>query len=305
MNSHPKRIGIKALALMAAGAALVNFSAHGADRSWNGGTASYTNAANWTGGIVPGVADNAINDNGTNNVVQINLGDPDWAVGQIRAGNSTGNGAFTQNGQTVTPLGTNYNGSVISEFFTPFRLGVVAADTGVYTLNGGTLNFGSGQLHVGEVGTGILNINGGSIIGSNVVTVNFGGIAVPNPAVINATAGHGPYLGDYTYFEQGYNPAFPSKGLPPAGTTIVSLTQSDHSYTLAPSYTANDAVILDTAVSNATITLTTPTALTGLSFVGSAGNGPVVCAYTINHSSGAPETGTLSVPDWLAPARRF
>lgn len=299
MNSNPNRFGLKALALVAAGAALVNFSARGADRNWTGGTASYTNAANWTGGIVPGTLDNAINDNGTNNVVQINLGDPDWVVGQIRAGNSTGNGAYAQNGQTVTVLGTNYNGSVISEFFTPFRLGIVAADTGVYTLNGGTISYGSGPFHVGEVGTGILNINGGFIGGSGVFKINSGGIAVPNPAVINATAGHGPYLGDYTYFEQGYAPAFPTRGLPPAGSTIVSVTQADHSYTMAPSYTANNAVILDTAVPTATITLTTPTNLTALSFVGSAGNGPVTNNYTINYASGAPDTGILVVPDWF------
>jgi len=143
------------------------------------------------------------------------VGDPDWTVGQIRAGNSVGNGAFAQNGQTVTALGTNYNGPVISEFFTPFRLGIVAADTGVYTLNGGAIGYGNGPFHVGEVGTGILNINGGSIAGSGVLSINSGGIAVPNPAVLTATAGHGPFLGDYTYFEQGYSAAFPATGLPP------------------------------------------------------------------------------------------
>jgi autotransporter-associated beta strand protein len=33
--------------------------------------------------------------------------------------------------------------------------------------------------------------------------------------------------------------------------------------------------------------------------MGSAGNGPVVVNYTVNHASGAPETGSLSVPDWF------
>ena len=281
--------------------ALPLLTARAADISWTGPSADYTNATDWSPASVPGAIDNAINDNGTANAVEINVGDPDWTVGQIRAGNSAGNGAFVQNGQTVAALGTNYNGPVISEFFTPFRLGIVAADTGVYTLNGGTLNYGTGPLDVGEVGTGTLNINGGSIIGSGNFADNSGGIAVPNPAVVTATAGHGPYLGDFTWYQQGYWAANPTTGLPAAGTTIVSESQSDHSYTLAPSYeaAAPDAVILDTAVSNATITLVTPTVCSGLSFVGSAGNGPVILNYTVNHATGAPDVGSISVPDWF------
>jgi len=302
MNSLKQRFGIKPLLAIAAGGAVALCDMHGvqaADRSWSGGTSSYNTPGSWTGGVVPGVLDNAINDSGTNNVVQINIGNPDWTVGQIRAGNSVGNGAYLQNGQTVTTLGTNYNGSVISEFFSPFRLGIVAADTGVYTISGGTLNYGPGEAHIGEVGTGIMNINGGTVTGTGQFRVNNGGIAVPNPAVVNATAGHGPYLGGFTYFEQGYSPANPTKGLPPAGTTIVSVTQGDHSYRFAPSYTNNNAVILDTAVSNATITLTVPTNLTALSFLGSAGNGPVNVRCIVHYASGANDTNTIAVPDWF------
>jgi fibronectin-binding autotransporter adhesin len=293
---HISEIGALALAALA----LWPVATRAADIHWQGPTASYTNAADWVGGVLPGAGDNAINDNGTGNAVQINVGDPDWRVGQIRAGNSAGNGAFVQNGQTVTPLGTNYNGPVISEFFTPFRLGIVAADTGVYTLNGGTLNYGTGPFDVGEVGTGTLNINGGTITGSGVFYVNSGGIAVPNPAVITATAGHGPYLGDYTYFEQGYYTPDASKGIPAAGSTV-SNGALDHSYTLAPSYTAPNAVVLDAAVNSVTITLATPTVCSGLSFLCSAGNGPATNSYTVHYASGADDTGTLVVEDWFFP----
>jgi autotransporter-associated beta strand protein len=293
---HISEIGALALAALA----LWPVATRAADIHWQGPTASYTNAADWVGGVLPGSGDNAINDNGTGNAVQINVGDPDWTVGQIRAGNSAGNGAFVQNGQTVTPLGTNYNGPVISEFFTPFRLGVVAADAGVYTLNGGTLNYGTGPFDVGEVGTGTLNINGGTITGSGVFYVNSGGIAVPNPVVITATAGHGPYLGDYTYFEQGYYTPDASKGIPAAGSTVNN-GALDHSYTLAPSYTAPNAVVLDAAVNSATITLATPTVCSGLSFLCSAGNGPATNNYTVHYASGADDTGTLIVEDWFFP----
>ena len=290
------KVSLVTLALLAAS----NLAARAADIQWIGGTASYTNAAAW-GGNVPGILDSAINDNGLGNAVQINVGDPDWTVGQIRAGNSAGDGSFVQNGQTVTALGTNYNGPVITEFTTPFRLGIVAADTGVYTLNGGSLNYGSGPFTIGAVGTGILNINGGAIAGSGVFAVNYGGISTPNPAVLTATAGHGPYLGDYTYFEQGYYTPNTTVGLPAAGSTVVSIGSPDHSYTMAPTYTAPNAVIVDAAVPNATITLGTPTVCSGLSFMASCGDGPVNVNYTVNHSSGTPETGTLVVQDWFFP----
>ena len=292
--------GVSALTLIAAVTATL-LTAQAADVQWQGGTASYNNTANWNPATIPGITDSAINDSGSSNAVQINLGDPDWTVGQIRAGNSAGDGAFVQNGQTVTVLGTNYNGPVITEFFTPFRLGILAADTGTYTLNGGTLNYGTGQLSVGTDGTGIMNINGGSIVGSGNFAVNAGGITTPNPAVLTATAGHGPYMGDYTYFEKGYYTLDSSVGLPPAGSTVASVGDpTGHSYTLAPSYTAPNAVIVDAVVPNATITLPTPTACSGLSFMCSCGNGPVNLTYTINHSSGTAETGTLVVQDWFA-----
>ncbi len=76
--------------------------AKAADIFWTDGTASYTNAANWAGGVVPGSADNAINTNGTGNIVQINTGNPDWTVIDLSAGGTlNGAGAFEQNAQTV------------------------------------------------------------------------------------------------------------------------------------------------------------------------------------------------------------
>src|ERR1700722_15952437 len=48
--------------------------ARAADIEWQGGTASYTNAGDWVGGVVPGPSDNPINSNGTNNVLEINIG---------------------------------------------------------------------------------------------------------------------------------------------------------------------------------------------------------------------------------------
>ncbi|MEY2428085.1 MAG: hypothetical protein QOJ40_970, partial [Verrucomicrobiota bacterium] len=245
-------------------AALLAFpalTAKAADIHWQGPTASYTNIADWVGGVVPGFADNAINDNGSNNAVQINAGNPDWTVNQIRAGNGAGNGAFEQNAQTLT----------LSNISRAFRLGVAAADTGVYTLNGGVINYNSGAFNVGEIGTGILNMNGGSIVGSGNFAANFG-LSTPN---VSASMDGGTSLTGTTWFEQGFDGANPAVGLPVPGSTIISnVLGADHSYTFAPSYNANDTVMIGSnEVTSATITLTSPTACSALSFLGSAGNG--------------------------------
>ena len=49
----------------------------------------------------------------------------------------------------------------------------------------------------------------------------------------------------------------------------------------------------------ATLTLTTPGAFGGLSFLASSGNGTVTVAYTINFADGSTEAGTFDSPDWF------
>lgn len=122
-----------------------------ADITWQGGTASYNIPTNWVGSVVPGSADNAINDNGATNVVQINPGNPDWTVTDLSAGSAASAiGAFQQNGQTVTANGW-------------FHVGAGSNSTGFYTLNSGTLNVLNGRLFLGESpgSTSSLTINGG------------------------------------------------------------------------------------------------------------------------------------------------
>jgi autotransporter-associated beta strand protein len=130
---------------------LSSFVAQAADIFWTGGTASYTNAANWTGGIVPGASDNAINTNGLGNVVQINAGNPDWTVIDLQAGSIEGtSGAFEQNGQAVSSTGWT-------------RLGLATNSSGSYTLNAGTLNVLGGRIILaeGENSAATLTLNGG------------------------------------------------------------------------------------------------------------------------------------------------
>jgi autotransporter-associated beta strand protein len=260
--------------------------ANAADIHWVDGTASYTNAADWSPAVVPGATDNAINDNGSNNAVQINLGDPDWTLTGLRAGNGAGNGAFTQNGQTVT-----VNGSI-----RPFRIGAASGNTGVYTLNGGAVIFTNGEFVVGQLGIAILNVNGGTINGFANFAVNIG----TSLDGVTATMDGGTNKTGFTWFEQGFYTPDTTRGLPAAGSTFSSVSDATHSYTMASSYAGSGTVMLSAGVPSATITLTSPTACSGLSFLGSAGNGPVSVNYTVHHADSTIEVGSIAVLDWFA-----
>jgi autotransporter-associated beta strand protein len=144
--------GLRPLSLAIAGLSLA-LTARSADIFWQGGTADYTNAASWVGGVVPGTSDNAINASGSNNIVQISVGNPDWTVVDLSAGGLTdSSGAYVQNGQTVTSTGW-------------FHVANGTNAIGYYTLNGGTINVNGGRIFLCEAPntTGFLNINGGTI----------------------------------------------------------------------------------------------------------------------------------------------
>src|SRR5882762_8628725 len=149
---NPKReysstAGVFALAVLISLSSLV---AEAADIFWTDGTASYTNAANWTGGIVPATGDHGIVSNG---VVQINVGNPDWTIDDLSAGGTANSsGAIEQNGQTL-----NMNSWL--------HIADGSNAVGVFTLNGGTVNVTNGRLFLCEAPntTGTLNLNGGVI----------------------------------------------------------------------------------------------------------------------------------------------
>ena len=79
-----------------------------------------------------------------------------------------------------------------------------------------------------------------------------------------------------TYYEFGYNIDAPDTGIPAAGTTFFSEELPDHSFQMAASYTNNNALLIDRTLTNATITLNSPAAYTGISFLTAAANGAVV-----------------------------
>jgi len=102
-----------------------------------------------------------------------------------------------------------------------------------------------------------------------------------------------------TWYEMGYVSTAPTTGLPHAGSTLTNLTAPDHLYKMAPSFTANNAILLTSNAPSATLTPSTSAAFAGLSFLMACGNGPATVGCSVHHANGLVESNTFSVPDWF------
>jgi len=103
----------------------------------------------------------------------------------------------------------------------------------------------------------------------------------------------------FSWYELGYNTASPTTGLPLAGSVFTHQNASDHQYRMAPNYSSNNAVLLDSVLTTASLILTTPLAFTRLSFLESGGHGGVSFNYVVHHQNGATESGSGSSADWF------
>lgn len=176
-------------------------SSQAVDRFWiNPVTDSYTNTANWTGGVLPNGGDNAINNSGAGNSVLINAGDPDWTVNDIRSGDGAGNsGPWIQSGANVTLNGW-------------FRLGI-GGGTGDYTMSGGSLTVNSDRFLVGEGGSSVFTMTGGTINKNNggqfAIPENGTGVFNQTNGTVNVPGGEfwvgqgGGAVGTYNLFGTG------------------------------------------------------------------------------------------------------
>lgn len=141
------RINVLALPAMLAMSAATVFG----QSFWSGGTSDFNNPADWSGLYLDPSNPNCANDSGSANVVLIQLGDPVWQHGDTLAGQANGaSGAYHQTGSTNNTGGGNW-----------MRLGIGSGSTGYYTLSSGVVNVG-GQTHLGESGTGFLEVDGGT-----------------------------------------------------------------------------------------------------------------------------------------------
>lgn len=117
--------------------------------------------------------------------------------------------------------------------------------------------------------------------------------------VTTATVDQGTNNGANTWFEIGYDTANPGNGLPAAGSVITAQDNANYSFRMPPTYVGPNGILIDTAVTSGTFTLTTPAAYTLLSFIGSGGNGGDVIGVRVNHQDGTFEVGSFGCPDWF------
>ena len=191
-NNRPMSIAIAAFLWQAA------VPGARADSYWQGGTSDFNAAASWNPAGVPAqvvngvtVNMNADNDSGSNNVCLIQSGDPVWSPWDVRAGDgANASGAFLQTGST-----NNIGGW--------FRLADSAGSTGFYTLSNGVVNCNM-QAHVGEAGTGVLEIDGGTFnvaqgpfcLGDGDFGASPSGTLKMNGGTVNTAAGVELWLGE-------------------------------------------------------------------------------------------------------------
>lgn len=136
------------------------------------------------------------------------------------------------------------------------------------------------------------------------IIVEKAALGLPAPATTASMDGGTNNTG-FTYYEQGFNVDNPTTGLPTAGSTFTSESLADHSYTMAANYAAPNAILINTnQVRSATYTLTTPTALSAISFLGAGGSGAPTLTWTVTHADNTTETGTIVIGDWFGGANQ-
>lgn len=168
-----------------------------------------------------------------------------------------------------------------------------------------------GATQAGTAHAAILAVSGAAAVGGEFTPLAITGFnhdivveagAYRPPASLNATTAsmdQGALNTEFSWYERGYNTnaASVGSGIPAANTVLTNVSAADHIYALAPSYAANNALLVDFE-SFGTFRPATPRAYPALSFLASAGHGPATASFTITHADGSSQIGSLAVPDW-------
>ncbi len=119
-------------------------------------------------------------------------------------------------------------------------------------------------------------------------------------ANITATMDGGTAMNGDVFFEQGVDGGATAAGLPKAGVIFGSATDANHTFVLGPNGPGqNNALMLDPSSTTGTLTLSTPTRFSLLSFLVSGANGGGNIGLTIDYANGGTQTATISAPDWF------
>jgi hypothetical protein len=123
-----------------------------------------------------------------------------------------------------------------------------------------------------------------------------------NVAYCTATMERGTNNWGKVFYQTGFGGQAATSGLPPAGTTVTN-TPGNHAFTLAPSYAANNAMLVTTngyGPNGGTFTLTAPTAYQSISILAGSTFGPKFIDVTVHHADATAEVFTgVSIPDWF------
>lgn len=103
----------------------------------------------------------------------------------------------------------------------------------------------------------------------------------------------------YAWFEKGYNPTWPTAGLPPAGALITSEVGAYHDYRMPPTYKTNNVLLIDNVLTNGTLNFVTAAAYKKLSFLVSGGNFGGSIGFKVHYRDGGSEIGVCPCPNWL------
>src|ERR1019366_4518950 len=93
--------------------------------------------------------------------------------------------------------------------------------------------------------------------------------------------------------------ANPLNDTPLHGSTFTALDNANFTFTMAPSYTAPNGILIGPAVTTGTFTLVTPTNYVTLSVLGMGGNGGDAMIATVHHLDGSTETANIATGDWF------
>src|SRR6266850_7863766 len=102
-----------------------------------------------------------------------------------------------------------------------------------------------------------------------------------------------------SWYETGFNTGAPGTGFPAADSTFTSVAAADHQYRMAPSYAANNSMLIDGVISNGTWTLTAPDFYPSLSCLTSGGHNGRTIGVLVRHLDGTFERGSFVSPDWF------
>jgi hypothetical protein len=159
---------------------------------------------------------------------------------------------------------------------------------------------------------GVFAVSGATTASANWVPIAVTGYTFD--MIVEAGAPHPVFLGSVTtasmdtggantgttWFEAGYDPFFPTSGLPTNGATITSSNQPDHHYTMPSTYVGNNAALVDSVTTTVNLTPATPASFSALSFLGAAANGAVTDSCTVQHQDGSSEGFSFTMPDWIS-----